>query len=413
VRSRAVGAILAQGAQAGISFVLQVLVARTLGIEELGRFAILYGVIVIVTGVVTGVVGDSLVVLDRAHAPIRSALQGTTLVLATAGGLIGAVTFLLVGLVTPIEALLFAGATALFTTEEVLRRLLMAHFAFYRVIAADLGGFAVALAIVLAAGAASASSLAVFLGAICAGQAVAIVLAVVLLPRHERRWAPAERGGLQEVLGYGTWRGLQQLLRPGLLTAVRLLVGVFAGLAAVGLLEAARVYVAPALLVVGGLTSFLFVRYAQDRGQPVRAVLRRADLTVLALVGGTAVMGVIAVLLLPWAGPLLFTVQPPTDAVMGWLAFTAAVAATTPYGTLAAVHGGQRRVFALRLTDTILSVVGVLVLLLTAGDVVWVPIVLAAGALLGGLAIRFLVLVPLTRRPSTDADGPSEPSPYS
>jgi O-antigen/teichoic acid export membrane protein len=197
VRSRAVGAILAQGAQAGISFVLQVLVARTLGIEELGRFAILYGVIVIVTGVVTGVVGDSLVVLDRAHAPIRSALQGTTLVLATAGGLIGAVTFLLVGLVTPIEALLFAGATALFTTEEVLRRLLMAHFAFYRVIAADLGGFAVALAIVLAAGAASASSLAVFLGAICAGQAVAIVLAVVLLPRHERRWAPAERGGLQ------------------------------------------------------------------------------------------------------------------------------------------------------------------------------------------------------------------------
>lgn len=413
MRSRAVGAILAQGAQAGISFVLQVLVARTLGIEELGRFAILYGVIVVVTGVVTGVVGDSLVVLDRAHGPIRSALQGTTLVLAATGGLTGALIFLLVGLVTPVEALLFAGATALFTTEEVLRRLLMAHLAFFRVIAADLGGFAVALAIILAAGAAGTSSLSVFLGAICAGQAVAILIAVVLLPRHERHWAPAQRGGLQEVLDYGTWRGMQQLLRPGLLTAVRLLVGAFAGLAAVGLLEAARVYVAPALLAVGGLTSFLFVRYAQDRGRPLRTLLRRADLTVVALIAGTAVLGAIALLLLPWAGPLLFTIQPPTDAVVGWLAFTAAVAATTPYGTLAAVHGGQRRVFALRLGDTLLSAAAVLVLLLAAGGVVWVPVVLAAGALLGGLAIRFLVLVPLTRAAPPDADDTVQPPPYS
>ncbi len=69
--SRALGALLAQGAQAGVSFVLQVLVARLLGIEELGRFAILYGVIVIATGIVSGVVGDSLVVLDRGDGVVR------------------------------------------------------------------------------------------------------------------------------------------------------------------------------------------------------------------------------------------------------------------------------------------------------------------------------------------------------
>jgi len=397
VKSRALGAIVAQGAQAGISFVLQVLVARTLGIDELGRFAILYGVIVVVTGIVTGVVGDSLVVLDRGQGRIRWALQGTTIALAASGGVIGAAVFLAVGLIDPLEAALFALATAMFTAEEVMRRLLMAHFAFFRVVAADLGGFAIALAIVFGVGVTAGFSLALFLGAIAAGQAVAIIVAALLLPRAERSWARFERGGLREVLDYGTWRGLQQLLRPGLLTAVRLLVGVFAGLTAVGLLESARVYVAPALLAVGGLTSYLFVRYAQDRGRPLRAVVRRADVTVLALVAGTAVLGVIAVALLPWLGPILFSVQPPTDAVIGWLAFTAAVAATTPYGTLAAVHGGQRKVFALRLADSLISVAAVVGLLMTGGGAVWVPVVLAAGALLGGAAIRLFVIAPLAR----------------
>ncbi len=413
MRSRALGAIVAQGAQAGISFVLQVLVARTLGLEELGRFAILYGVIVVVTGVVTGVVGDTLVVLDRSRGPIRSALQGTTITLATTGGVVGALVFLAIGLISPLEALLFALATALFTAEEVMRRLLMASFSFSRVVTADVGGFAVALALIFGVGITSAYSLAAFLGAIAAGQAVAIIVAALLLPHGERRWAAQERGGLREVLGYGTWRGLQQLLRPGLLTAVRLLVGAFAGLAAVGLLEAARVYVAPALLIVGGLTSYLFVRYAQDREKPLRAVVRRADLTVLALVGGTAVLGVVALLLLPWLGPLLFTVQPPADAVIGWLAFTAAVAATTPYGTLAAVHGGQRTVFVIRLLDSVVSAGAVLLLLAAGAAAAWTPVVLAVGALLGGAAIRILVLAPLARRPPPGGGGDPAPSDYS
>lgn len=395
VRSPALGAILAQGTQAGISFVLQVLVARVLGVEELGRFAILYGVIVVLTGVVTGVVGDSLVVLDRQHPPIRSALQGVAVTLAVTGALVSGAVLAAIGLITPVEAVLFATAAVLFTLEEVLRRLLMADFAFLRVVAADASGFALALAIVLLAMATGAVDLAWFLAAIAAGQALAILGAVLLLPRPERSLARPQRGGLAAVLDYGTWRGLQQLLRPGMLTAVRLAIGGFAGLAAVGLLEAARVYVAPALLIVGGLTSYLFVRYAKDRTLPYRAVLRRADRTVLALVAATIVLGSAALAVLPWLGPLLFAVTPEFWAVVGWLAFTVAVAATTPYGTLAAVHGGQRRVFAIRLTDTVVSIAAVAALLATGQPPLWAPLVLAVGALLGGLTIRVLILAPL------------------
>lgn len=391
---RALGALLAQGAQAGVSFVLQVLVARLLGIEELGRFAILYGVIVIATGIVSGVVGDSLVVLDRADAAVRWALQATALALSAAAGLVGGVVFLAVGLVSPVEALLFAVATAAFTCEEVLRRLLMAHFAFLRVVAADLGGFAVGLALIIAVSLAAEPSLALVLGGIALGQAVALAIAAFALPRADRWLAAPRRGGLGTVLAYGTWRGLQQLLRPGVLTAMRLLVGAAAGLTAVGLIEAARVYVAPALLAVSGLTSFLFVRYAKDRERPLRELLGRADRTVLALLAGTVALGAVGVLLLPWLGPLLFGVAPDAWVVVGWLAFTAAVAATTPYGSLAAVHGGQRRVFGLRLADSLLSLAAVAVLLLAGGQPGWAPLVLAGGALLGGAAIRFLVLVP-------------------
>lgn len=400
--SRALGALLAQGAQAGVSFVLQVLVARLLGIEELGRFAILYGVIVIATGIISGVVGDSLVVLDRADAVVRSALQVTTLALSLAAGIVGAIVFLGGRLVTPLEALLFATATIAFTCEEVLRRLLMAHLGFLRVVVADLGGFALGLALILVVTVTAAPSLALVLGGITLGQLAALVLAALLLPREERTLAPLRRGGLHTVLAYGTWRGLQQLLRPGLLTAMRLLVGVAAGLAAVGLLEAARVYVAPALLAVSGLTSFLFVRYARDRDHPLSAVLRRADLTVGVLVAGTVVIGAIGLALLPWLGPLLFGVDPDAGVVVGWLAFTVAVAATTPYGSLAAVHGGQRRVFAIRLGDSLLSLAGVALVLLAGTSPGWVPYVLAGGALLGGLAIRFLVLVPRARRDRGD-----------
>ncbi len=392
MRRGALGAVAAQAVQAGASFVLQVLVVRLLGIEELGRFAILYGVLVLATGVVTGVIGDSLVVLDRADPRIRSALQSGAVGLAALSGAVPAGVALAAGLVTPVEAVAFAGACALFTLEEVLRRLLMAGVAFFRIVAADLAGFVVALGVIGVAVAGRVLDLAVVLGAIAAGQGVAILVAVALLPRGERRIVAPRTGGFGAVLRYGSWRGLQQLLRPGLLTGVRSLVGVAAGLAAVGLLETARVYVAPALLLIGGLSSFLFVAFARDRDGPLAPRRRRADRAVLVLLSATGVMSLVGLALLPWAGPLLFGVQPDVVSVLGWLAYAASVAAVTPYGSLAATRGRQARVFAIRASDTVAGLAGVAVLLVAGGPPAVAPLVLAATSLAGGLGIRFLVL---------------------
>src|SRR5437763_15467057 len=88
VRNSALGAIAAQSAQALASFVLGVTVAHTIGISGLGAFSILYGVVVLASGTITGFVGDSLVVLPRRERAVRSALEQYALVIAVvAGGL--------------------------------------------------------------------------------------------------------------------------------------------------------------------------------------------------------------------------------------------------------------------------------------------------------------------------------------
>jgi len=50
-------------------------------------------------------------------------------------------------------------------------------------------------------------------------------------------------------------------------------------------------------------------------------------------------------------------------------------------------------VLLLRTADSVLSLIGVVLLLTLGGAVDWVPLVLAAGSLAGGIAIRQLLLV--------------------
>src|SRR5690606_20718302 len=127
MKGKAVGAIAAQSVQALISFALQVLVARLLGIDDYGRFALLYGVVVLATGVVTGLVGDSLVVLDRADRRIRGALEATLLVVSVPLALVAGTIVWITGFSSPVEALLFSVALVAFVVEEIVRRLLMAE----------------------------------------------------------------------------------------------------------------------------------------------------------------------------------------------------------------------------------------------------------------------------------------------
>jgi O-antigen/teichoic acid export membrane protein len=398
MKRSAIGAIGAQGAQALASFTLQIIVVRTLGLDGLGTFSILYGVMVLVAGLMTGFVGDSLVVLERRERPIRSALEQYALGLSTVAAAISAVVTWASGLVTVSQAVLFALAIVLFALEELMRRLLMANIGFWRVAAIDLAAFAGTMCVIGIAALGGRLSLDLVLIAVSVGQVVAIGLGVVLLPREERFAVAFVRGGYGGVFGYGFWRASQQLLRPGLLTVVRTLVTIFLGLAATGLLETARVYVAPAMLVISGLTSFLFVSYARDKAAKVGDQLPKADRAVGALLGVTVVMGLVLVLALPPLGPFLFGTTPQLAAVLGWLAYTASVSAVTPYGALAAVGGRQALVFAIRLADTLVSALAVVVMMMLGAEAAYAPIALAIGSIAGGVAIRTIILSPMVRR---------------
>ncbi|MEU1971938.1 hypothetical protein ABZ477_09790 [Microbacterium sp. NPDC019599] len=390
MRSKAVGAIAAQSVQALISLVLQIMVSRILGIEEFGQFAILYGVIVLATAVITGLVGDTLIVLDRAGRSIRAGLEGTliavTLTTAVAAGVIAWAT----GFLSGVESMLFAAALAAFAVEEIIRRLLMAGMSFLRVVVTDLVGFVVALLILGAVWLVQPLTLGAFLGAIAAGQVVALIGGWFLVARDDRFLVGLRGADYRAVWKYGSWRGLQQTLRPAMFTATRLLVLAFAGLTAVGQLEAARTYTSPLILVVGGFSSFLFVRFAAKHREGEGGSLREADLVVFVLLGLTVVMGAIAVALAPWMGPLLFGVPLDILAVIGWIAYGTSVAMVTPYGALSAVSGKQTAVFLIRLGDTILGLLAATVMLSSGLSASTVPFALAVASLLGGIGLRWL-----------------------
>ncbi|KAA0960167.1 hypothetical protein FQ142_15130 [Microbacterium sp. ANT_H45B] len=392
MKRKALGAVIAQAAQAGIGLLLQILVARLLGIEEYGRFAILYGVVIVATAVVTGLVGDSLVVLERSQRAIRAGLE---LMLLITSVLLAVGSFLiawLTGFSDVLESALFALALAAFAVEEIVRRMLIAHLSFVRTALTDLAGFVVALAVILTVHATGTLTLAAFLGGIAAGQVAAAFIGWRLMPRSERHLVGLRGADLAAVWRYGMWRGLQQVLRPSLFTVLRLLVLAGAGLTAVGLLEAARTYTSPLILVISGLSSFLFVRFADQHKAGAGGSVREADRVVLFLLLGTVLMSVVAVVLIPWVSPLLFDVQVDPLAVIAWLAYGMSVAIVTPYGALGAVGGRQIAVFVIRLSDTILAIAAAVVMIALGAEASTLPFALAVASMLGGLGLRALVV---------------------
>jgi hypothetical protein len=98
------------------------------------------------------------------------------------------------------------------------------------------------------------------------------------------------------------------------------------------------------------------------------------------------------VVLIPWASPLAFGVEVDPLAVVAWLAYGLSVAIVTPYGALGAVGGKQIAVFLIRLSDTVLAVLIAVVMLMLDAPVSALPFGLAFASMLGGLALRWLVV---------------------
>lgn len=393
----ALWALAAQGSQAVGSFLLMAFAARTLEIEDLGKLGVLYGVLVLCAATTSGFVGDSLTVLDRTDKRLRAGMQLWLLTLSCACGvLVPAVSFT-IGFVSGMEALLLGLAVAAYLVEDVLRRLLMAHLGFARIVVMDLSATCVALSIVWLQNVNGHPSLTGYLAAIACGQSAGIVVGAALVPRPDRYLVRFRGADWKAVAAYGSWRAAQQMLRPGLMTAMRLALMILVTLAATGQLEIARIYAAPAMLFVGGISSYLFAAYAKNRASTVAALLAQADRALLIVLGITATGAAVALWALPVAGPLATGQTPDFLAVAGWLAYAASVAIVSPYGALAAIKGSAKRVFALRLADTLVSLACVVLILHLTGDFALAPWAAALGSALGGTAIRLLLLVPLKR----------------
>ncbi len=398
IAGKAAGAVSGQLTQALGSFVIQAVAARELGLSGFGVFAVMYGSIILATAISSGLIGDSLTVLDRHDRATRAALQNWCVIVSSSAGVVAAGTSLAIGTASTADALGFGLLAFIFIIEDALRRALMAVLKFWRLPVVDLASFAASL-VYLRVCAVVGVRLTVshFLFAVLAGQLAAAILAVVLLPAEERPVLAARTTHMTRVFGFGMWRAAQQSVRPGLLTVMRLLVTVIAGIAVYGRLEAARVYMAPALLVVTGMGSLMLPMWVKRRNEGLRRLLQRADHAAAALGATTLIVGGLGAALLPIAGPVVTGGRYEIEglAVFGWAVYAASSAAVTPYGTLAALQAGQGRVVAMRLVEPAVGLLALVIALwvfdLSAS---WTPYLLALGSFASGYAIRAGVLVP-------------------
>lgn len=398
IRSRAVGGIAAQGSQAMVSFVLQIVAVRALDLSGFGRFTVLYGFIVLATAIASGIVGDPATVLDRHDRRIRAGLQFWWLLTGLCGGLAVLVGSVLSGQLELRTALCFGLAVALFLWEDTLRRLLMANLVFWRIVAVDLSGLAGTVLVVVVL---PTIDLAGLLLALAAGQLIAAVVALLLIPRHDRYLVAPRAPAIRTVIGYGSWRTVYRSLRPATSSLVMVGCGAVVGLAAVGDLGITRTYMAPAALIVSGVSSVLFADYASRRDQPLRSLLATADRNALVLLVTIAGLGLVAAAAFGTLGPLLLGRPdlPPVVLVLGWAGFSAAIAMGSPYSELASVRGRHTRVVPFRVAEAVLSVAAAMLVAALTGETTWVPAAMAAVTLVSSLAIRRFVIAPMLDRP--------------
>jgi O-antigen/teichoic acid export membrane protein len=396
-RRTGIAAIAAQGAMAAGGFALQVLAARSLGVSGLGAFGLLYGTLVWANGIISGFIGDSLIVLDRHEPAVRAALQNWLLLISAFCAVAGFVVPWTTGFVDFPTALAFGGAVFVFLIEAALRSLLMATLMFWRMAAIDTTSFLTMVLLLLFAPRVTLAWL--FLG-LMVGQLAAVAVGIFLLPTRERwlaRTLPAEH---RAVAAYGLWRGLSQAVHPALLALMRVIVIATVGLAAAGELEAARIYTSPALLVLMGLAGFLFANYALSKSQPMQAAVRSTDREALALMLITLVVSICAVSAIPLIGRLITGHNISVLAVVGWLVYTLSIAMVAPYNLLAAARGRQAAVLVVAFATSMLSLVLVTALALTVGSADWVPFGLALGPFASAVVIRQYVLLSKWHRTS-------------
>ncbi len=377
------GAIAAESTAAASSMAIQVAAAHSLGASRYGTFTILLGTIVLLVALHGGWVGDSRMVLDRTVPALRGALRATSLGMAVGGGVLAAGGALLLDLLDASGAALFLVLCVLWVLEDGGRRLFMARLEFWRCVANDLVYGVVALAALVAFAVAPGDlGLDQFLAAMAIGAGAAVVAARIQLPREEWAGGPVTVAGLREVAGFGGWRAAQAGIRPMATVVLRTLVRALTSAASLGRLEAARLALAPMLIVTNGVGSFLLPHYARRHrtaAETVEPLVRPA----IGLAAVALAYTILATVLAPWlSGPLTGDeVQLDRVAVAGWGVFAMAFAVGIPAGTLVLARGRSSVVFRLRALDSAVGLLVAVPLVLVSASLA--PYGLAVGAALG------------------------------
>ncbi len=393
--SRGLSAVVAQGWQAIGSLGLQIIAAWAMGAAILGQLSLSLGIIILTTALTSGVVGDSLVVLDRHERVVRSGLVGWTLTLNILGVFGVSAVVHMAGLLSAGETVAFALALGSFQLEELVRRIFMATLRFWRLVVIDSSAVVTTLALVGAWSLIRPVELITFFSAMVLGQGVGILVGLLMLPSHERALTRPTAEGFRQVAAFGLFRGAQVSIPPGILTAMRLLVVAAVGKAALGELEAARIYAAPMLLAVQGFGSYLLASYSTSKADGVQALVARARKASLGMIGGTLLIGALLTALAPTLGHLITGPSFSIDriAVAGWVLYVAGTASLQPFSSLAAVLGRQAKVLWCRITDALIGISLVWLLLYPIGAASsWIPFALASGLFFGGFLVRRVAL---------------------
>lgn len=411
----------AQFTQALASLALSMVAVRALDPAGFGQYSLVISTLLVMTGLTTGLVGDSLTVLDRHQPDLRYALQVTALGAALLCAVLVASLGIGLGWFTTQAAPVVLLAVLSFLLEDVLRRTLMASFRFAAVLLVDLSYAVVAAAVLIAAWSFDVLGLAMIFLAMAIGQFVAIIVAVALLPTQDRYLVRRSRGGMRTVLSFGGWRASLGVIGPARQWGARVIVAGAAGLAAVGTLEANRMLVAPVLLAVQGLGSAILVTYSKEYRVDPGRLMRSADRDALVLFFG-AILAVLAILpAAPVLGQFLLGSTELVDprAIIGWGLVAVGIAGSLPFATLTSVAGVPRTVVGIRVIDLILSLVGVWALMATTDPeqtYVWAPAVLGlvvcATALLqrNRSAHRIREVTQLSQSAATGTGAASRPS---
>jgi O-antigen/teichoic acid export membrane protein len=399
--------VVSQGLTAGTSLLLQVVAARGLGLVQYGVFALFLSLLVSATALYTGYVGDSLAVLDRHDRLTRSALAASALSALTLCFAIGVGSVLVVRHGDWVSGLVYAAMLVAWLVEETFRRLLIARLEFWKLVVNDL---AYLLGTVVSLGAWAVTSRTVTLTMLFAAMGVGAITAVVVgvaqvPPRELRRLGPGWTG-VAEVASFAGWRSLQAALRPVALLLSRLLVANLVSLAAVGLLEAGRLVVAPLQVIINGAGSFLLAGFAAgERGGGVSTrplANRAASLLVAVTVVGGAVMALFASPL----GKLMTGAEVEPLLLLGWVAYLGVWAAGLPYVTEVVARKLSRAVFVTRLVDSVAGLGLVAVALWAGMPLMTVPWLMALGGMYSFWRLRELAA--RTRAPGRSSGPRSE-----